>query len=84
MTNVLWRGLCAVHVPENMQHHYRRHMDELRWYYELCRHPAGGFRMLPTKKGESRYTAQEWGMCIGLTYTAPWRNLRITGAKPTR
>lgn len=84
MTNVLWRGLCAVHVPENMQHHYRRHMDELRWYYELCRHPAGGFRLLPTKAGEARYTAQEWGMCIGLTYTAPWRNLRITGAKPTR
>jgi len=84
MTNVLWRGLCAVHVPEAMQHHYRRHMDALRWYYELCRHPGGGFRLLPTKAGEQRYTAQEWGMCVGLTYTAPWRNLRITGAKPTK
>jgi len=82
MTNVLWRGLSAVHVPKTMQHHYRRHMDGLRWYYELCRHPRGGFRMLPTKSGENRYIAQEWGMCIGLTYTAAWGNLRITGAPP--
>jgi hypothetical protein len=84
MTNVLWRGLCAVHVPKTMGHHYRRHMDKLRWYYELCRHPSGGFRLLPTKSGEGRYSAPEWGMCAGLAFTAPWRNLRITGAPPTK
>jgi len=84
MTNVLWRGLCAVHVPEDMQDHYRKHMDSLRWYYELCRHPRGGWQMLPTKAGEQRYATGEWGMCIALTYTAPWRTLRITGAPPTK
>jgi len=84
MTNVLWRGLSAVHVPKSMQHHYRRHMDKLRWYYELCRHPSGGFRLLPTQSGEGRYSAPEWGMCAGLAFTAPWRNLRITGAPPTK
>jgi hypothetical protein len=83
MTNVLWRGLSATHVPESLQHHYRRHMDELQWYYELCRHPRGDFQMLPTLEGEKRYATQEWGMCIGLTYTAAWGNLRITGAPPT-
>jgi len=84
MTNVLWRGLSAVHVPKTMQHHYRRHMDKLRWYYELTRHPSGGFRLLPTRKGEERYSAPEWGMCAGLAFTAPWRSLRITGAPPTK
>jgi hypothetical protein len=84
MTNLMWRGLCSVHVPENMQHHYRRHMDQLRWYYELCRHPKGGFRLLPTRGGEGRYSAPEWGMIVGLTYTAPWRTLRVTGGKPTQ
>ncbi|MCP4377784.1 MAG: hypothetical protein GY794_16610, partial [bacterium] len=84
MTNVLWRGLSTVHVPKTMQHHYRRHMDKLRWYYELSRHPAGGFRLLPTKSGEGRYSTPEWGMCAGLAFTAPWRTLRITGAPPTK
>ena len=84
MTNVLWRGLCAVHVPQDMEDHYRKHMDSLRWYYELCRLPRGGFQLLPTKAGEARYATSEWGMCIALTYTAPWRTLRITGAPPTK
>ena len=84
MTNVLWRGLCAVHVPDDMQDHYRKHMDQLRWYYELCRHPRGGFQLLPTKAGEARYAAPEWSMCIGLAYTAAWHTLRITGAAPTK
>ncbi len=84
MTNVLWRNLCIPLVPEDMQRHYREHMDALRWYYELCRHSKGGFRMLPTKGGESRYSAEEWGLCVGLGYTAGWKNLRMTGAPPTR
>ncbi len=84
MTNVMWRNLCIPLVPQNMQHHYRNHMDKLRWYYELCRHPRGGFRMLPTKKGKARYSEEEWGMCVGLGYTAGWKKLRITGAPPTR
>jgi len=84
MTNVLWRNLCIPLVPADMQHHYRKHMDSLRWYYELCRHPAGGFRMLPTRGGENRYAAEEWALCVGLGYTAGWKKLRMCGAPPTR
>jgi len=84
MTNVLWRNLCIPLVPDDMQHHYRKHMDSLRWYYELCRHPAGGFRMLPTKGGESRYATEEWALCVGLGYTTGWKKLRMCGAPPTR
>lgn len=84
MTNVLWRNLSIPLVPADMRHHYRHHMDTLRWYYELCRHPKGGFRMLPTIKGESRYAAEEWGLCAALGYTTGWKKLRLCGAPPTR
>jgi hypothetical protein len=83
-TNVMWRALSAPGVPENMRHHYRRHQDKLRWYFELCRQPNGGFRMLPAMFKEPRYANEEFGMAVALNYTAGWRKLRITGAPPSR
>ena len=85
--NVMWRGIAGVLVPEDKQQNYRRHMDALMWYYELCRLPQGGFLMLPQPGNGSRrgiggapnYSA---GM-IGLTYTAPLKTLRITGKPRT-
>ena len=79
--NVIWRGIASVHVPESRQIHYQRQMNTLAWYYDLCRQPAGGFSILPTPPDNSRYSGLEWGTgAIGLTYTAPRRALRITGA----
>jgi hypothetical protein len=83
-TNVMWRALSAPGVPENMRQHYRRHQDKLRWYFELCRQPNGGFRMLPAMLKEPRYANEEFGMAVALNYTGGWRKLRITGAPPTR
>lgn len=83
-TNVMWRALSAPGVPEDMHQHYRRHQDKLRWYFELCRQPDGGFRMLPAMLKEPRYANEEYGMAVALNYTAGWRKLRITGARPTR
>jgi hypothetical protein len=83
-TNVMWRALSAPGVPEDMRQHYRRHQDKLRWYFELCRQPNGGFRMLPAMLKEPRYANEEFGMAVALNYTAGWRKLRITGARPTR
>lgn len=83
--NVIWRGLASVHVPGERITAYRRQMDELAWYYDLCRQPGGGFSMLPTPPDERRYQGLAWGTgAIGLTYTAPRHTLRITGAPPTR
>ncbi len=82
--NFIWRGLGSVHVPKDRQPHYRRQMDKLAWYYDLCRQPGGGFSMLPTPPDTTRYAGLSWGTgAIGLTYTAPLRTLRITGAPST-
>ena len=83
-TNVMWRALSAAGVPEVMRRHYRRHQEKLRWYFELCRQPDGGFRMLPAMLKEPRYANEDFGMAVALNYTSGWRKLRITGAPPSR
>ncbi len=80
--NVIWRGIATMLLPEDQRHRYRRHMAELSWYYDLCRLHDGSFRILPSP--ETRYSGKDWGFAMGLTYTAPLRNLRITGAPKTR
>jgi len=79
--DVIWRGLGSVHVPPDKQDHYRRSLDNLAWYYDLCRLPHGGFDMV----GGGMYAGENWGTGgMGLAYTAPLRTLRITGAPPTK
>lgn len=82
--NVMWRGIASVHVPEARVGNYRRQMNYLKWYYDLCRQPGGGLSMLPTPPNNARYSGLAWGTgAMGLTYTAPLRTLRITGKPPT-
>ncbi|MEY2981595.1 MAG: hypothetical protein RL562_1822 [Planctomycetota bacterium] len=79
--NVMWRGLGSVHVPEANATNYRRQMDELRWYFDLCRQYGGGFSMPATPPDNQRYSGLDWGTgAVALNYTAPLRTLRITGA----
>ncbi len=83
--NVIWRGIGSMFLPDEHRHRYRRHMDELAWFYELCCLPGGGFKMLPSSpSGATRYTGENWGVSLGLTYTAPRKRLRILGAPPTK
>ena len=83
--NVIWRGIALPLLPQECEPDVRRHMDQLAWYYDLCRRADGGFRLLPSApSGETRYTGEDWGAALGLTYTAPRRTLRITGAPRTR
>lgn len=84
--NVLWRGIAMSHLPDTAiaRKRYQDHMSQLVWYYDLCRLPDGGFAMLPSPPDEKRYIAEHWGRGLGLTYTAPLRTLRITGAPRTK
>ncbi len=83
--NVMWRGLGSVHAPESNAANYRRQMDELRWYFDLCRQHGGGFSMPATPPDNARYTGLAWGTgAVALNYTAPLRTLRMTGAPRTR
>jgi len=82
--NVIWRGTVLPLLPVDYAANTQRHMAELAWYYDLCRTPDGGFRMLPSApSGETRYANDDWGHGVGLTYTAPRRTLRITGRPRT-
>ncbi len=78
--DVIWRSITAHNVPENRTDHYRNCLKRLAWYYDLSRQPGGGFSMV----GEGRYGGTAWGIGMALLYTAPLRNLRITGMPPTR
>jgi len=85
--NQTWRGIASVLVPRAMQNHYRRHMDKLKWYYDLCRMPGGGFRTPPmpgSGKGSIGGAPSHQTGLIALSYTAPLRNLRITGKPRTQ
>jgi hypothetical protein len=77
----VWRGLGSVNVPQDKQANYRRSMDRMTWYYDLCRRPKGGFGLLNIGAAP-----EEGGAAIGLSlaYTAPRKTLRITGAPHTR
>jgi hypothetical protein len=83
--NVIWRGISMQFLPEEQRYRYRRHMDELAWFYELCRLPGGGFKLMPSSpSGATRYTGEDWGISLGMTYTAPRKKLRMLGARPTK
>lgn len=85
--NQTWRGLAGVLVTKNMMANYRRHMDKLIWYYELCRMPGGGFKTPPMPgSGQGsigRAPHYETGL-ISLAYTSHLKNLRITGKARTK
>ncbi len=78
--NVMWRGLASIHVPRSRQSHYQRQMEVLAWYYDLARQSNDGFYMLATPPTNTRYAGPAWGACMGLTYSAPLKHLRIAGA----
>jgi hypothetical protein len=81
----VWRGLGSVHVPQDKQAHYRRSMDKLAWYYDLCRRPKGGFSLLNLGAGVGDDVGSlGFGHGIALAYTAPRKTLRITGAPPAK
>lgn len=82
--NMMWRGIASVHVNEKKRSHYHRQMNHLSWYYDLARMPDGGFSMLTTPPDNKRYFGRGWGVSLGLAYTAPLRNLRITGAQKSK
>jgi len=80
--NHIWTGIGASHVPENKIKHYRRGMDKRKWYYDLCRRPKGSFGLLNLGSHVGDYP--DWGEGLLLTFTAPRKTLRITGAPKTK
>jgi len=78
----IWRSASMGLMNRRSPRKYREFMDNRRWFYELSRRHDGSFGI---EGGGSRYDKPEsWGVMMGLTYTAPRKTLRLTGAPRTR
>lgn len=81
--NAIWRGISSSLIAQTKAKNYHRQLNALIWYYELSRQPGGGFSILPTPPDKQRYSGTHWGTgALALAFSAPLRNLRITGRKP--
>jgi hypothetical protein len=79
----IWRGITTSYLMTEKPALFRQSMDRLTWWHDLSREPGGsigiatlGF-MHDSPIGHS-------GPGMGLSYTAPLRKLRITGAPKTK
>ncbi len=78
--DALWRGLSSAYLLGPKPEAYHEAMNNLRWYYDLCRRPSGslGVAVCPEFDDDGS------GAGVALTYTAPLKTLRITGAAPSK
>jgi hypothetical protein len=78
----IWRGINTAYLMKEKPALYRECMDRLTWWHDLSREHGGsiGFGTLDYGNGEVGSS----GPGIGLSYTAPLRTLRITGAPRTK
>lgn len=76
----IWRSASMGLMADREEKKYREFMDNRRWFYELSRRFDGSFGIIG---GGNRYDRESWGVMMGLTYTAPRKTLRLTGAPKT-
>lgn len=82
--NQTWRNIVDVLIPEEHADSYRRHKDQMIWFFELSRMPDGGFRTpwFPGYGTIGKAPLYQTGL-IAMAYTAQLRNLRICGKPRT-
>jgi hypothetical protein len=83
--NISWRNIVDVLIPAEHMDSYRRHKDQLIWYFELSRMPGGGFRTpwYPGYGPIGQAPQYQTGL-IAMAYTAHLKNLRICGKSRTQ
>ncbi len=72
----VWRSAGMGLMFEKKPAQYRDFMNSRAWWYDLSRRYDGSFGVL----GGESYDKESWGVTIGLTYTAPRKQLCIFGA----
>jgi hypothetical protein len=77
----IWRSIVTSYMLRDRPKQYRKAMDRLTWWHDLSREPGGsiGIATLAWRNG----IVGSSGPGVGLSYTAPLRTLRITGAPRT-
>jgi hypothetical protein len=83
--NQTWRNIVDALVPPEHAESWRRHKDEMIWFYELSRMPGGGFRTpwFPGHGTIGKAPLHQTGL-VAMAYTAHLKNLRICGKPRTR
>lgn len=78
----IWRSIVTSYALRDRPAQFREAMDRLTWWHDLSREPGGsiGIATLAWENGVIGAS----GPGIGLSYTAPRRTLRITGAPRTK
>jgi len=78
----IWQGITLSYLMKEKPALYRECMERLSWWHDLSREPGGsiGIATLDFDGG----AVGSSGPGVGLSYTAPLRTLRITGAPRTK
>jgi len=74
--DAMWRGIASTYLKDERPTLYRQAMDRLTWWYDLSRRPGGGIGVATCQ----RFDDVGSGAGVALSYTAPLKTLRITGA----
>lgn len=78
MGDAIWRGLTSSYLMESKSAEYRQVMQRLEWWYDLSRRPSGALGNATCQREE--FDDEGTGAAVALSYTAPLKTLRITGA----
>ena len=76
----IWRGIASAYMLDFDAKQYHEAMNRLQWWYDLSRRPSGAVGMA-TVKG---FDDEGSGAAVALSYTAPLKKLRITGARRSK
>lgn len=79
--DAIWRSLVTHYMRDLRPQQYRTAMDRLKWWHDLSRLPNGALEFATLQWGAGELGSS--GAGIGLSYTAPRKTLRITGAPRT-
>lgn len=80
--DAIWRSLVTHFMKDLRPEQYREAMDRLKWWHDLSRLPNGALEFGTLQWGAGDLGSS--GAGVGLSYTAPRKTLRITGAPPTQ
>jgi len=78
----IWRGFTTSYLMKETPALFRQSMDRLIWWHDLSRESGGSIGIATLDFEEGKVGSSGPGM--GLSYTAPLRTLRITGAPRTK
>jgi hypothetical protein len=79
----IWRGITTSYLMKEKPALFRQSMDRITWWHDLSREPGGSIGIATLEFSHDSPVGHS-GPGMGLSYTAPLRTLRITGAPKTK